>query len=151
MSEQEAYEHTLKKVQGTPPDTVPSKLTFNHVPRAFYPGTAKPVPPKEQGARHNEGKPQLSFIVLGREVAAGEAAVWAWGAAKYARGNWLKGMSWTQSADSLLRHVTALLNGEDLDPETGLPHADHLVCSAKILSNSYHTRPDLDDREKKES
>ena len=107
--------------------------------------------PKEQGARHNAGKPQLSFTVLGREVAAGEAAVWAWGAAKYARGNWLKGMSWTGSADSLLRHLTALLNGEDLDPETGLPHVDHIVCSAKILSNSYHTRPDLDDREKKEA
>ena len=107
--------------------------------------------PKEQGARFNEGKPQLSFVVLGKEVLAGEAAVWERGAIKYVRGNWLKGMSWTGSADSLLRHISAFLNGEDLDPETGLPHVDHIVCSAKILSNSYHTRPDLDDREKKDS
>jgi hypothetical protein len=107
--------------------------------------------PKDQGARFNEGKPQLSFAVLGREVLAGEAAVWERGAKKYARGNWLKGMSWTQSADSLLRHLSAFLNGEDNDPETGLPHVDHIVCCAKILSNSVHTRPELDDREKKDS
>ena len=125
------------------------EATYVHKPFEFYPGTSKPIPPKEQGVRKNEGKPKLSFTLLGREVAAGEAAVWQWGAVKYARGNWLKGMSWTQSADSLLRHVTALLNGEDLDPETGLPHVDHIVCSAKILSNSYHTRKDLDDREGK--
>jgi len=104
----------------------------------------------QQGLRHNEGKPQLSYVMLGKEVAAGEAAVWQRGAQKYARGNWLKGMSWVSSSDSLLRHITAFLNGEDLDPETGLPHVDHIVCSAKILSNSYHTRPELDDRERTE-
>jgi len=103
-----------------------------------------------QGLRHNEGKPQLSYVMLGKEVAAGESAVWQRGAQKYARGNWLKGMSWVSSSDSLLRHITAFLNGEDLDPETGLPHVDHIVCSAKILSNSYHTRPELDDRERAE-
>ena len=101
----------------------------------------------EQGKRDgHKTKPPLSFNMLGKEVVEGEAKVWEFGANKYARANWLKGMSWTGCADSLLRHVTALLNGEDLDPETGLPHVDHIVTSAKILSNSYHTRKDLDDR-----
>ena len=100
------------------------------------------------GDRHNAGKPRLSFNLLGCAVQNGEAAVWEFGAKKYAPGNWLKGMPWTQGADSLLRHLTALMAGEDNDPETGLPHADHLVCCAKILSNSFHTRKDLDDRPK---
>lgn len=101
-----------------------------------------------EGLRFNASKPQLSYNSLGLEVQKGEAAVWEFGAKKYARGNWLKGMSWSGSADSLRRHLDAFLNGEDLDPETGLPHVDHLICCAKIMSNSYHTRPDLDDRSK---
>ena len=96
---------------------------------------------------NSKGKPRLSYCLLSPKVLAGEAAVWEHGAKKYARGNWLKGMSWTQGVDSLLRHVTAFLNGEDIDPESGLPHVDHIVTSAKIVSNSYHTRPDRDDRE----
>ncbi len=101
----------------------------------------------ETGERFNTGKPKITFNLSGKEVQAGEAAVWEAGAKKYSRGNWLKGTPWTDSCDSALRHIMAFLAGEDLDPETGLPHVDHLVCSAKIISNSFHTRKDLDDRE----
>ena len=102
----------------------------------------------QEGLRFNTAKPQLSYNALGLEVQHGEAAVWEFGATKYAPGNWLTGMSWTGSANSLQRHLVAFLSGEDLDPETDLPHVDHLICCAKILSNSFHTRPDLDDRPK---
>ena len=106
---------------------------------------------KSTGDRFNTGKPKLSFCNLGKEVLAGEAAVWESGAKKYSRGNWLKGMPYTEAADSLIRHTLAFLNGEDIDPESGLPHVDHMVCSAKIVSNSFHTRPDLDNRETSET
>ena len=97
--------------------------------------------------RHGKDtKPPLSFVLLSKEVAEGEARVWQMGAKKYARGQWLKGMYWTTAADSLTRHLVAFLNGEDLDPESGLPHVDHIVTSAKILAHSVHTRKDLDDR-----
>lgn len=96
--------------------------------------------------RYNEGKPALSFNALSVPVNEGEALVWQAGAQKYERANWLKGVPYTQAADSLLRHLTAFLNGEDDDAETGLPHVDHVVCCAKILAHSRHTRPDLDDR-----
>lgn len=101
---------------------------------------------KDKCERKNEGKPKLSYCDLGREVIEGEARVWEFGSKKYARGNWLKGAPYTESADSLRRHLIAFLNGEDLDKETGLPHVDHIVCCAKILSNAFHTRTDLDDR-----
>ena len=94
---------------------------------------------KEQGKRFNEGKPELSYCLLSKEVVQGEANVWAKNAPKYGRGNWLKGMSWSSSCDSLLRHTMKFLNGEEIDDESGLPHVDHIVCCAKILSNSYQT------------
>lgn len=106
-------------------------------------------------SRDNGGKPKLSYNSLGLEVQEGEARVWEAGAKKYARGNWLKGTKWSEAADSLRRHLDKFLAGMDLDVDekgeasegyTGLPHVDHIVCCAKILSNSYHTRKDLDDR-----
>lgn len=96
--------------------------------------------------RHNEGKPRLSFNQLGREAQEAEARVWEFGAQKYAPGQWLKGLPTMSSCDSLLRHLTKFMEGQDLDEETGLPHAAHLVTCAKILLNSFLTRPDLDDR-----
>lgn len=96
--------------------------------------------------RFNEGKPKLSFNLLSTEANAFKSYVWEYGDTKYGRGNWLKGCPWTEAADSLLRHVSAFLNGENNDPETGLPHVSHAQCSADILAHSFHTRKDLDDR-----
>jgi hypothetical protein len=87
--------------------------------------------------RFNKGKPQLTFNVLGAEIQKLEAEVWAFGAEKYAAGNWLQGCSLMKSADSLQRHLTALVNGEDTDPETQLTTVGHLICSAKIVAQAY--------------
>lgn len=96
--------------------------------------------------RYNEGKPKLSYCLLGAASIIGEAKVWELGEGKYERANWLKCAPYTEVADSLLRHLTAFLNGEDLDAESGLPHADHVLTNARMLSQSFHTRKDLDDR-----
>lgn len=100
----------------------------------------------ERCLRYNENKPQLSYLLLGREAIQGEAKVWMAGSAKYERANWLKGAPLTEVMDSLLRHLTAFANGEDNDPESGLPHVDHVMCNARMLSQFYHTRKDMDDR-----
>lgn len=99
-----------------------------------------------EAKRNNEGKPKLSYCLLGKEVIAGKAKVWEFGATKYDKGNWLKGRAWTDCADSVLRHLKAFLNGENIDEDSGLLHIDLLGCSVDILANSVHTRPDLDDR-----
>lgn len=96
--------------------------------------------------RHNTGKSQLSMILEARHALAGLAGVLEFGAAKYARGNWHKGLPHADICDSMLRHISAYLSGEDLDPESGKPHVDHIFCNAMFLAEGYRTHPELDNR-----
>lgn len=59
--------------------------------------------------------------------------VMAFGAKKYARDNWRKGMAWSRVIDAAMRHLLAIADGEDLDPETGEPHAAHARCCMAFL------------------
>ena len=76
----------------------------------------------------------------------GLAAVLRFGAKKYAAHNWRGGFKWMRLMAALLRHSFAIIRGEDNDPESGLPHIDHIGCCWMFLSNMMKTRPDLDDR-----
>jgi hypothetical protein len=64
----------------------------------------------------------------------GVARVLMFGAQKYSRGNWMRGMSWSSNLDAMKRHIAAIEMGEDLDPDSGLPHIDHLACGAAFFS-----------------
>lgn len=100
------------------------------------------------GERRNAGKPVLSMVLEARHAWEGAAAVLQFGAKKYARANWRKGLKQTEIADSLARHLMAWAAGETTDPETGLPHVDHVLVNALFLANTARTHPELDDRPK---
>jgi hypothetical protein len=100
----------------------------------------------EQAMRFNAGKPQFSMVLSAPEALNGLANVFAYGAQKYARDNWMKGFPYSQLVDSLMRHLLAYYNGEDRDSESGLPHVDHILWNALILSQEFYTRKDFDDR-----
>jgi hypothetical protein len=102
----------------------------------------------ELAARFNTGKAPLSMILEAREGLQGMAGVLAFGANKYARGNWHKGLKHTEICDSMLRHISAYLSGEDVDPESGCPHVDHIFTNAMFLAEGFRTHPELDDRSK---
>jgi len=53
------------------------------------------------------------------------AEVAGFGEKKYARYNFAKGYKWSLSYDAMQRHLMAFWNGENLDPESGLPHLAH--------------------------
>lgn len=86
--------------------------------------------------RYNEGKPQISYPLSARYALEGIAKVMEYGAIKYDRDNWKKGLDLNSTLDSLLRHITKLLDGEEVDEESGLPHLDHIACNA--LFAAYH-------------
>ncbi len=91
----------------------------------------------EQAMRKNEGKPQLSYVLDVMPALKDMVAVMEFGANKYERNNWQKGFPKDKLLDSLLRHIDAFYSGEDVDPESGLPHVGHIMCNAAFLAYHY--------------
>lgn len=101
-----------------------------------------------QGQRFNDGKRQWSLVDF--DALEPMVEVLEFGAKKYAAHNWKKGLSVNQICESMLRHVYALLRGEDNDPESKISHTGHILCNAMFLSHMMANRPDMDDRYKGE-
>lgn len=96
------------------------------------------------GTRHNEGKPRWSLVDF--DALEPMVRVLEYGAKKYGENNWKKGLKTTEICESLLRHIFAYLNGEDIDPESGLPQIGFILSNAKFLSYMTQFRPDCDTR-----
>lgn len=91
---------------------------------------------------------KLPMDLLDPLALEGLAAVLQFGARKYASHNWRGGISYSRVLAALLRHTFAILRGEYIDAESGLPHIDHVGCCWMFASNFMKTRPDLDDLHK---
>lgn len=100
------------------------------------------------GDRFNEGKSQWSLVSF--ESIEPMVKVLEFGAKKYAPYNWAKGLKVTECTDSMMRHLTAFMKGEDNDPESGISHVGHIMCNAMFLEYMMKNRPDMDDRYKQE-
>lgn len=99
--------------------------------------------PVETGVKHDQDKPRMDL--LDPDALEGLAAVLAFGAKKYSAHNWRGGISWSRLLAALLRHTFSILRGELTDPESGLPHIDHVGCCWMFASHLMKRRPDLDD------
>ena len=95
------------------------------------------------GVKYDAGKPPLDL--LDPIALEGLAAVLGFGATKYASWNWAGGISYSRLLAALLRHTFAILKGELIDPESGLPHIDHVGCCWMFLSHLMKVRPDMND------
>lgn len=88
------------------------------------------------GLKFDGGKPRWSLLMQGCSAALnGVAEVLTFGANKYAAHSWKQVENNKERyRDAMYRHLNAIERGEVLDPESGLPHWDHVACNALFLS-----------------
>jgi hypothetical protein len=87
-----------------------------------------------EGVKHDKEKPRPSLLFRSLNKAVhGVLAVLEFGAKKYAVDNWKK-VEQDRYKEALGRHYLAIMAGEKNDPESGLPHIDHLLCCALFIS-----------------
>jgi hypothetical protein len=93
------------------------------------------MPKKGKGValKYDGGKEDLSL--LPRVFKAGVAQAMMAGAVKYSRYNYLEGFRLMRLLASAERHLDALKDGEDLDPETGVPHWALLAANCLMIAH----------------
>lgn len=74
------------------------------------------------------------------------ARVFEYGKRKYKEWNWAKGMQWSIPIACATRHLLAMMRGEEIDPESGLPHRGHVFCNVVMLYTFGGTFAEGDDR-----
>lgn len=111
----------------------------------------------EKGLHRDGEKPRLSDIMYWPLV-LGAGDVWTLNNAptedypdgKYpdidGKPNFQAGIQTTKLLDSCQRHLAALHQGEDLDPESGKPHAHHLLCCLSMFEFMRNEKPEMDNR-----
>jgi hypothetical protein len=96
------------------------------------------------GKKNDQSKPMMALLTP--EFLEETAKVLTFGAAKYEKYNWAKGMSWSRPFGALMRHAWAWWGGQDKDPETGLSHLAHCACNVLFLLHYEKFKKGEDDR-----
>lgn len=91
-----------------------------------------------QGKKFDQGKPKLSMLPRGGMEGAARALMF--GEGKYGRDNWRTGFKDSRLLDAALRHITAYMNGERTDEESGLCHIDNALFSLMVLDEQLRKR-----------
>ncbi len=88
----------------------------------------------EKSLRYNEDKPKWSLVHY--KSLEPMVRVLEMGAKKYSEDNWKIGLNRSEILESTMRHLTALMDGELLDKESGISHMAHIQCNAMFYN--YH-------------
>jgi hypothetical protein len=83
------------------------------------------------GVKHDQGKTRWDLLPF--DAVDQVARVMTFGAEKYNDRNWERGMNWGRLIGAAFRHLAAFARGQNLDPETGLPHLAHAACCVLFL------------------
>lgn len=98
----------------------------------------------KEGTKYDAGK--LRFDLLSSLALNELVGVLTHGAAKYEDHNWRKGIPLSRLLAASHRHLNAIMGGEDIDTESGYPHAAHLMCNAMFIIEQGILRQEFDDR-----
>lgn len=74
------------------------------------------------------------------------ARLYGKGAEKYAAHNWRLGYDWSKSYAAAQRHMNSFWAGEDIDPETQVPHVINAAFHMFALATYITEHPEFDDR-----
>jgi hypothetical protein len=96
------------------------------------------------GMKYDAGKTRWDLLPRWPLYAASQ--VFAYGAKKYRPWNWTLGMSYSQAQRAVMGHLLDWADGEDLDPESNMPHLWHALTMLMILLDMTHNHRELDDR-----
>lgn len=100
----------------------------------------KPFGPSGQGKKFDGGKTR--WALLPWKAAAKVVEVLEFGAKKYGPNNWQSLENGVERYnEAAIRHISARMQGEKSDPETGLPHLAHAGCCilfALFIDESEH-------------
>ncbi len=100
------------------------------------------------GLKHDNAKSRVDLLDPDFLLAVGDAL--RFGAEKYKEhggsSNWRRGINISRLVASALRHLLAIMRGEDIDSESGLPHTAHLGCCVQFLHWTLKHKPEFDDR-----
>jgi len=82
--------------------------------------------------RYNDGKARWGLVHWKSLIPL--VQVLEFGAKKYSEWNWSKGLDRKEILESMMRHLTALMDGEEFDSESKLHHIGHIMCNAMFYS-----------------
>lgn len=91
----------------------------------------------DKALRFNEGKLDWTLIDFDSIVPMVEAMTF--GLRKYERNNWKKQCDdISQHLQSAMRHLIAIIQGEEFDKESGVLHSGHIMCN--MMMYNYHKK-----------
>lgn len=98
--------------------------------------------PKKQ---YGDEKPQLHLIPPAGNDEQAKALML--GAKKYGERNWLATqVEMTTYLSAMKRHIDRVLDGEDIDPESGAHHLGHVMASCSIVLDARRHDALIDNR-----
>lgn len=120
----------LKVIHEAYPDYDLNMIT--DVEMVYYQALRETTVKKDKALRYNQGKLKWSMVHF--KSLEPMVKVLMYGANKYSRDNWKKGLDRQEILDSMQRHLAALIDGQEIDPESQLEHIGHLMCNCMFYS-----------------
>ena len=97
-----------------------------------------------------EGK--IPYEKIPWTVLASDARVHAHGAEKYGERNWrIDKILASTYEGAIMRHLMAWAMGEDIDPDSGEPHLNHIRACCAVVLDAQASGTLIDDRDRQES
>lgn len=83
-----------------------------------------------KSTRYNEGK--LKWSLVHYKSLEPMIRVLMFGKGKYGLDNWKIGLDPKETLESMQRHLAAIMDGEEVDIESGIDHVGHLMCNCMM-------------------